>query len=125
MTQDRVARRQKKLTLYEQSFTPCSEHTPNVDLDSGELCPRGDTFDCICRRVTWRTYLAHSPTFKDCAACRQATQETARIYAIGQANRRQAFRLADLRWWYQKVAEANWPRRLQDWKRATADWELA
>ena len=135
MTTESVARKQKKLTLYEQSFTPCPEHTPDVDIDSGELCPNGHSteriYPCRCLRVTWRTFLAHSPTVKGCADCQQATHETARVYAIGQAHKRQpiSFRPTDLRWWYQRTAErasyGQWGMRLIDWRRAVADWGLA
>ena len=130
MTTESVARKQKKLTLYEQSFTPCPEHTPNVNLDEiNPSCPqwaRHSARPCTCLRVTYRVQLAHSPTVKGCADCQQATHETARVYAIGQAHKRQpiTFRLNDLYWWYQ-YPSPDWLVRLKDWSRAVADWGLA
>ena len=135
MTTERVARQQNKLTLYEQSFTPCAEHTPNVNLDEiNPSCPqraRHSARPCTCLRVTWRAFLAQSPTVKNCPECQQATHETARVYAIGQAHKRQpvSFRPTDLRWWYQRTADrasyGQWGLRLIDWKRAVADWGIA
>lgn len=126
-------RMRKTFTLYERSFTPCEEHTPNVDLDSGSFCPFGhgerERYGCTCLRVTLRILLADSPTVKACTDCQQGTHDTALAYAVAQAHKRQpiTFKLGDLRWWYQRLAErasfGQWGLRLIDWKQACADWQ--